>query len=84
MSTPVCADHGGRDTAGTCQSPRAYLKPSSSSSQEGIPDRANLADEIDITFSLSGRVVATFSRLMHDDRHAILYEAAGRETGQKK
>jgi hypothetical protein len=60
------------------------LKPPSSSSQEDIPDGANLDDEIDITFSLSGRTVATFSRLMHDDRHASLCEAAGRETGQKK
>jgi acyl-CoA synthetase (AMP-forming)/AMP-acid ligase II len=47
------------------------LKPASSSSQEDKPDRANLDDEIDITFSLSGRMVATFSRLMHDDRRAI-------------
>jgi hypothetical protein len=83
MSTPVCADHGGHGTAGTYQLSRAYLKPSSSSSHEGKPDEANPDDEIDITFNLGGQLVATFSKLMHDDRHAILYEAAGRETGQK-
>jgi hypothetical protein len=76
MSTPVCADHGGHDTAGTCQLPRAYLKPASSSSKKDEPHGTNLDDEIDITFSFSRRMLATFSKLMHDDRHAILYEAA--------
>jgi hypothetical protein len=47
------------------------LKETSSSSNENVPDGANLDDEIDIIFSFHETMIATFSRVLHDDRHAI-------------